>query len=68
MSPPGSSKSSPRLASSSSLPSSSTPAASRKQSPDAFADLCARYQLEMDPDSVPGLIERFDLRFPSEPL
>jgi quercetin dioxygenase-like cupin family protein len=37
-------------------------------SPHAFADLCARYQLEMDPDSVPGLVERFNLRFPSEPL
>ena len=37
-------------------------------SPDAFADLRARYQLEMDPDSVSGPIERFDLRFPGEPL
>jgi mannose-6-phosphate isomerase-like protein (cupin superfamily) len=37
-------------------------------SPDAFADLCARYQLEMDPDSIPGLIERFGLRVPSEPI
>jgi hypothetical protein len=24
-----------------------------------FADLCARYELEMDPESVPGLCERF---------
>src|ERR1700736_5849584 len=29
-----------------------------------LADLCARYGLEMDPGSVPGLVERFDLRFP----
>src|ERR1700736_997380 len=32
--------------------------------PQILADLCARYGLEMDPGSVPGLIERFDLRFP----
>jgi quercetin dioxygenase-like cupin family protein len=36
--------------------------------PDMLADLCARYELEMDPDSVPGLLERFDLRFPGEPI
>jgi quercetin dioxygenase-like cupin family protein len=35
--------------------------------PQTLADLCARYELEMDPDSVPGLVERFDLRFPGEP-
>src|SRR5437773_10454467 len=33
-----------------------------------LADLCARYALEMDPESVPGLVERFDLRFPGEPI
>jgi quercetin dioxygenase-like cupin family protein len=33
-----------------------------------LADLCARYGLEMNPDSVPGLIQRFDLRFPGEPI
>ena len=33
-----------------------------------LADLCARYGLEMDPGSVPGLVERFDLRFPGEPI
>jgi mannose-6-phosphate isomerase-like protein (cupin superfamily) len=27
-----------------------------------LADLCRRYELEMDPGSVPGLLERFDLR------
>jgi mannose-6-phosphate isomerase-like protein (cupin superfamily) len=36
--------------------------------PLTMADLCARYELEMDPDSVPGLLERFDLRFPGEPV
>jgi mannose-6-phosphate isomerase-like protein (cupin superfamily) len=33
--------------------------------PEAMAELCARYELEMQPDSIPGLIERFDLRFPA---
>lgn len=32
------------------------------------AGLCARYELEMNPESVPGLVERFDLRFPGEPI
>src|SRR5438445_3059833 len=36
--------------------------------PQTLADLCARYELEMDPDSVPGLLERFELRFPGEPV
>jgi quercetin dioxygenase-like cupin family protein len=36
--------------------------------PEAMAELCSRHGLEMDPDSVPGLVERFDLRFPGEPL
>jgi hypothetical protein len=36
--------------------------------PQTLADLCARYELEMDPDSVPGLLERLDLRFPGEPI
>ena len=35
--------------------------------PETLAELCARYELEMDPDSVPGLVQRFDLRFPGEP-
>ena len=30
--------------------------------PQALAELSARYGLEMQPDSVPGLLERFDLR------
>ena len=36
--------------------------------PADLADLCARYGLEMDPQSVPGLVERFGLAFPGEPL
>ena len=36
--------------------------------PQVMADLCARYGLDMDPESVPGLVERFDLRFPGEPI
>ncbi len=33
--------------------------------PATFIDLCARYALDMDPDSIPGLVERFGLRFPA---
>jgi mannose-6-phosphate isomerase-like protein (cupin superfamily) len=36
--------------------------------PQMLADLCARYELEMDPASVPGLVQRFDLRFPGQPM
>lgn len=36
--------------------------------PEAMGELCARYGLEMDPGSVPGLVERFKLRFPGEML
>ena len=36
--------------------------------PQTLAGLCERYGLEMDPGSVPGMIERFGLRFPGEPL
>ena len=36
--------------------------------PQELAGLCARYELEMDPESVPGLVERFGLRFPGEPV
>jgi quercetin dioxygenase-like cupin family protein len=38
-----------------------------KADPQALADLSARYGLEMQPDSVPGLLERFDLRI-GEPI
>jgi mannose-6-phosphate isomerase-like protein (cupin superfamily) len=30
--------------------------------PEAFGSLCERYGLEIDPDSIPGLVERFGLR------
>ena len=36
--------------------------------PQKMMDLCARYELEMDPESVPGLVERFSLQFPGEPI
>src|SRR2546423_372082 len=36
--------------------------------PQQLGELSARYGLEMDPDSIPRLVERFDLRFPGEPL
>ena len=36
--------------------------------PAVLGALCERYELEMDPDSVPGLIERFGVRMPGEPL
>jgi hypothetical protein len=35
--------------------------------PDFLAEFCARYELEMDPTSVPSLVERFGLQFPGEP-
>jgi hypothetical protein len=35
--------------------------------PQDLADLGARYELEMQPDSIPGLLERFDLVI-GEPL
>jgi quercetin dioxygenase-like cupin family protein len=36
--------------------------------PSLMGELCARYELEMDPSSVPDLIERFGVRMPGEPL
>ena len=36
-------------------------------SPEQVAELCARYELEMQPDTVPGLLERFGLRL-GEPV
>ena len=36
--------------------------------PETLMALNQRYELEMDPDSIPGLIERFGLRFPGEPI
>ena len=34
--------------------------------PRALAELSARYGLEMEPDSIPGLLERFGLRAPGD--
>ena len=34
--------------------------------PVAIDALCQRYGLEMDPASIPGLVERFGVRFPGE--
>ncbi len=39
-----------------------------RSNPAVLAELCTRYAIEMDPTSVPGLIERFGLVFPAEPL
>ena len=36
--------------------------------PQTLGALCERYGLEMNPDSVPELLRRFDLRFPGEPV
>jgi mannose-6-phosphate isomerase-like protein (cupin superfamily) len=36
--------------------------------PEALGELCGRYGLEMNPDTVPGLVERFGLQFPGEPI
>ena len=40
---------------------------SRGADPGRLRDLGARYQLEVDPDSIPGLLERFGLRLPDRP-
>lgn len=39
-----------------------------KAEPHVLAGLCERYALEMKPESIPGLLERFGLRFPGEPV
>jgi hypothetical protein len=36
--------------------------------PEQLGELCQRFALEMDPDSVPELIQRFGVRFPAPPL
>lgn len=36
--------------------------------PELLGELCERYALEMDPSSLPDLIERFGVRFPGEPV
>jgi mannose-6-phosphate isomerase-like protein (cupin superfamily) len=35
--------------------------------PDVLGELCGRYELEMAPESIPGLVERFGLRMPGAP-
>ncbi len=39
-----------------------------KADPHALGALCERYGLEMDPSSIPGLVQRFGVRFPGEPI
>lgn len=39
-----------------------------KAPPQALAQLCSRYELDIDFDSIPGLVERFGVRFPAEPV
>ena len=39
-----------------------------KAQPQALRELCGRYELEMDPNSIPKLIERFGVHFPGEPI
>jgi quercetin dioxygenase-like cupin family protein len=39
-----------------------------RMAPEPLRDLCGRYGLEMDVNSVPWLVERFGLRFPGHPL
>lgn len=36
--------------------------------PSWLGDLCSRYALEVSPESVPELVQRFGLRFPGEPV
>jgi mannose-6-phosphate isomerase-like protein (cupin superfamily) len=36
--------------------------------PAVLGALCGRYALEMDPSSVPNLVEQFGVRFPAPPL
>ena len=41
---------------------------STQATPEQLAELSGRYGLEVDPESIPQLVERFDLRFPGEPI
>ena len=41
---------------------------STRATPDMLRALAKRYELEVDPTSIPGLVERFGLRFPGEPI
>jgi mannose-6-phosphate isomerase-like protein (cupin superfamily) len=39
-----------------------------KADPALLGAMCDRYALQMDPSSVPVLVERFGVRFPADPL
>lgn len=39
-----------------------------KTEPQVLGALCQRYELEMNPASIPDLVTRFGLRFPGEPV
>ena len=39
-----------------------------KAPPKALAQLCLRYELDTDFDSIPVLVDRFGVRFPAEPV
>ena len=39
-----------------------------RAAPEQLRELCQRFALEMDPGSVPQLIQRFGVRFPAPPL
>jgi mannose-6-phosphate isomerase-like protein (cupin superfamily) len=41
---------------------------STQAEPHELAALAARYGLEVDPQSIPGLLRRFELTFPGKPL
>ena len=36
--------------------------------PQALGELCGRFELDMDPSSIPKLIERFGVQFPGKPV
>ena len=36
--------------------------------PEMLMDLCARYALDMKPETIPELVERFGVRFPGDPV
>ena len=40
---------------------------SAQAQPEVLGELCQRYELEMDPESVPGLLERFELQMGQPP-
>jgi mannose-6-phosphate isomerase-like protein (cupin superfamily) len=42
--------------------------AAAEADPARFGEICDRFALEMDLESVPDLIERFGVRFPAEPV